>query len=92
MKPLTISLTGEILYHSTRENSVDVWDLRNGIYLCTCPGGLTGAAADGTSLITLTPEGIKAWEARTGLEHEPHSLDQATLHIPPAFHYQRQPL
>jgi hypothetical protein len=78
LKPLHISPTGEILYHSTQEHSVEVWDLRNGIYLCTCPGSLVGAASDGATLITQTSEGVKAWEARTGLEHEPHSLDPSS--------------
>ena len=85
MKPLHISLTGEILTHSTRENAVEVWDLRNRIYLCTCPGSLVGAATDGASLITRTAEGVRAWDARTGLEHEAHSLDPASYPIHQRF-------
>ena len=55
-----------------------MWDLRNGIFLSTCPGSLVGAASTGETLITMTPAGVKAWEARTGWEREPHTLDPST--------------
>ena len=75
MKPLYIPPTGDYLYHSTRENTVDVWSLSAGNCLATCPGSLVGTSMDGRVLLTSTPAGAKAWQADSGQELDLASLD-----------------
>ncbi len=75
MKPLFIPPAGDYLFHSTRENTVDVWNLQTGRWLVTSPGSLIGASADGGVHLTATPAGPKAWQSETGLEVDPKSLD-----------------
>ncbi len=75
MKPLLIPPNGDYLFHSTRENTVDVWSLKDGGCLTTCPGGLVGTSKDGTVVLTSTPAGVKAWQADTSRELDPTTLD-----------------
>ncbi|MBI4926169.1 MAG: hypothetical protein HY835_00280 [Anaerolineae bacterium] len=70
MKMLTVSPSGNTLFHSTRENTVDVWEIGTGRLLCTCPGIFCGTSDDGAILITNTPAGLKLWETQSGLERE----------------------
>jgi WD40 repeat protein len=85
MKPLFIPRSGEYLFHSTRENTVDVWHLERGKLLSTCPGILAGVSKSGDFVITTTPAGPKAWEALTGVERDPHSLDPADFSFHQCF-------
>ncbi len=74
MKKLHFSSDGKFLFHSSPENTVDVWRVADGTRLCTCPGSLIGTSQDGLVLLTNTPAGAKAWETLTGLECEPATL------------------
>jgi WD40 repeat protein len=82
MKPLSIASDGKTLFHSTRENTVDVWDLETGIHLASCPGALVGAAQDGRYLITTASDRPRAWSSMDGAECEIASLPASQF----AFH------
>ncbi len=86
MKPLYISPGGEFLFHSTSDESVDVWDLRDGAYVRALPGGLLGVERSGRRLLTGSSGGaVKAWEACTGAECALKALDAAELSLHQRF-------
>lgn len=68
MKSLSIAPDGKTLFHSTRENTVDVWDLETGSRLAACPGLLVGTSQDSQYLVTSGPAGAHGWSARDGAE------------------------
>lgn len=74
MKPLHMSSTGEYLYHATRGDEVDAWQIGSGARIATFPGAWIGMSNDGRSVLTLTPAGPKAWDTATQTEIDPLRL------------------
>ncbi len=91
MKPLHISASGKWLFHAAPLGKVMVWDMTGGNLLAVCDGHWMGLSLDEQTLLTQTPEGVKAWALPTGEEKALSTVNPQTFPLHQRVLVRKQP-
>ncbi|WP_298010663.1 MULTISPECIES: hypothetical protein [Anaerolinea] len=91
MKPLQISPSGKWLFHATPQGKVMVWDISSGNLHAVCDGHWIGLSQNEDTLLTQTPEGVKAWALQTGQEMALTALNPDTFPLHQRVLVHKQP-